>query len=224
MRQGQSSGRVISLLVTGWIALGCLAAESALAERVEVRSLRQELLLGDATQVQVKLSFGDITVEGFDGNSVEIDLALDCDRQDMEICKKRADRIQLAPRIRRGDLQVRLARTSRARLRGIKARLKVRVPSNVALEVDVNSGDLYVTGMTSHVNVNSGAGDVDVLARRDQTALVNVDIGFGKADLWLGDGRVEGSGWPRSIDWRGSGKAEINVDVVGTGDVSVRLE
>ncbi len=218
MRYGTSL-RTVLLIATCWLAGG-----AAFAEWVEVRSLRQELLPGNATQVQVKLAFGDITVEGFDGDRVEIDLALDCDRQDMAVCKKRSDRIQLAPRIRRGDLQVRLARTSRARLRGVKARLKVRIPSQIPLEIDVNNGDVYVTDLASHINVNSGAGDVDVLGRRDHTALVNVDIGFGKADLWLGDGRVQGSGWPRSIDWRGSGDAEINVDVVGTGDVSVRLE
>ena len=219
MRNVRRPRRVLLLIATA-----LLTAAAAGGEQVEVRSLHQQLLLGDATQVQVKLSFGDITVEGFAGSSVEIDMALDCDRQDMEACKRRAERIQLAPRIRRGDLQVRLDRTSRARLRGVKARLKVRIPSHVPLEVDVNSGDVYVTGLTSHVNVNSGAGDVDVLARRDRTALVNVDIGLGTADLWLGDGRVKGSGWPRSIDWRGAGEAEINVDVVGTGDVSIRLE
>lgn len=218
MRPGHSTSRALLILLT-W-----LAGTAAHAEWVEVRSLEQELLLGSATQIQVKLSLGDVTVEGYDGQRVEIDLALDCDRKDMDVCKKRADRIQLAPRIRRGDLQVRLDRTSRARLRGVKARLKVRVPQSVPLEIDVTNGDIYVTGVDTHVNINSGAGDVDVLARRDRTASVNVDIGFGKADLWLGDGRVQGSGWPRSIDWRGSGQAEINVDVVGTGDVSVRLE
>ncbi|MEM7349924.1 MAG: hypothetical protein AAF657_03905 [Acidobacteriota bacterium] len=191
---------------------------------VEVRTLEQDLLLGDTTKVHINLSFGDISVEGIDSNQVEIEMVLDCARENIEACRTRARRVQLAPRMSQKELKIRLKRTPWARLKGIKARMKVRLPSHVSLEVDVKSGSVYITGLTSHINVDSGAGDIDILGRRDRTAMVDVDSGFGKADLWLGDGRVEGSGWPRSIDWRGSGEAEINVDLVGTGDVSIRLE
>ncbi len=201
-----------------------VATAASLEAQVEVRTLKQNLVLDNATQVHVDLSFGDVTVEGIAGGTAEVELVLECSRTDMDACKKRADRVQLAPRTRHGDLQIRLKRTPRARLRGIKARLKVRMPHDVPLEVDVGGGSIYLTGLRSHINVNSGGGDVDVLGVRERTSLVNVDVGFGKADLWLGDGRVQGTGWPRSIDWRGSGKAEINVDVVGQGDVSIRLE
>ncbi len=201
-----------------------LALADGLAAQVEVRTLQQDLVLDNATQVHIDLSFGNVTVEGIDGGTAHVELTLECSRTDMEACKRRANRVQLAPRVRRGDLQIRLKRTPRARLRGIKAKLHVRMPRQIPLEVDVGSGSIYLNGLQSHVNINSGGGDVDLLGVRDQTALVNVDVGFGNADLWLGDGRVQGSGWPRSIDWRGSGKAEINVDVVGQGDVSIRLE
>ncbi|MEM7582926.1 MAG: hypothetical protein AAF560_06065 [Acidobacteriota bacterium] len=207
------------------ILLAALSAPHSLAAQVEVRTLQQELVLDTANRVHVDLSFGDVTIEGVKrGALAEVELVLECSREDMEACKKRANRVQLAPRTRRGELQIRLKRTSRARLRGIKARLKVRMPRDLPLEVDVNSGKIYLSGLRSHIDVNSGGGDVDILGREKRTRLVNVDLGFGSADLWVGGGRVKGSGWPRSIDWAGSGQAEIHVDVIGQGDVSIRLE
>ncbi len=194
------------------------------AQHQQVRTLRQELLPGDATQVHVNLSFGSLTVEGTRGKTVEVELALDCSRVDLEVCKTRAERIRLAPRMKKGELRVKLKNTPRGRLRGIRARMTVKMPSHVPLEVDVRGGGVYVTGLVSHVNVNSGGGDVDVLHQRDKTAVVDVDVGFGQADLWLGDGRVQGTGWPKSITWQGSGSARIDVAVVGAGDVSIRLE
>ena len=209
---------LVAALLAATVPAGPLHAQ------VEVRTLQQELVLGEARKIHVNLSFGDITIEGTDSGNVEVEMALDCNRTDTETCRVRAERVQLAPRMSGDELKIRLKRTPRARLKGIKARMKIRMPRQTSLEVDLKSGSVYITGLESHININSGAGDIDILGRRDRTASVDVDSGFGKADLWLGDGKVEGSGWPRSLDWRGSGEAQINVDVVGSGDVSIRLE
>ena len=193
------------------------------AQQAAVRSLRQEVSLGSASLVQVKLSIGDLTLEGSDGANVEIELTLNCNRINPEVCEQRAERVRLAPRVKRGELRVRLKNTPRARLRGIQARMMVRIPRHVPLEVDLTNGDLQVSGMRSHINVNSGGGDVDIAAERAGTGEVEVDVGLGQADLWLGEERIKGTGWPRSLNWKGSGAAAIEVDVVGVGDVAVRL-
>ena len=209
------------------LAAACLAlaALPAAADWVEVRQVEKEILLGDAPRVHVKLSVGDLTVEGIDGSRVEVELKLECNRQDLEgACKARADRILLAPRMGKKELKVRLKRTSQGRMKGIRARMTVRMPRGVPLEVDVTGGAVYVTGLTSHLNINSGTGDVDVLATRAGTQEVKATAGFGHADLWLGDGRIKGTGWPKAINWKGSGSARIDIDVVGSGEISVRLE
>ncbi len=200
-------------------------ATTAAADWVEVRKLEKEVLLGDSPRVHVNLSVGDLTVEGIDGSRVEVELTLECNRKDVEgACKARADRILLAPRMGRKELKVRLRRTPQARFKGIRARMTVRMPRGVPLEVDVKGGAVYVTGLASHLNINSGTGDVDVLASRDRTNEVKATTGFGNADLWLGDGRIKGTGWPKAINWKGSGDARIDIDVVGSGEISVRLE
>ena len=201
-----------------------LMAGVASAEYVEVRSIQQDLAPGDASGIDFSLWIGDLTIEGTDGPNVEVELALDCNRQDMDKCKARADRVRLAPRMKRGELKVRLKRTPRARLRGIKARMKVRMPRHLPIEVDLTRGDVYVSGLTSRININSGGGDVDVLGERDHIRHVDVDVGFGSANLWLAESRVKGTGWPKKINWKGPGDKKIEIDVIGDGDVSVRLE
>jgi hypothetical protein len=53
---------------------------------------------------------------------------------------------------------------------------------------------------------------------------VNVDVGFGRADLLLPDQtRVEGSGFPKRVDWKGTGPAFLEIDI-GTGDATIRLQ
>ncbi len=196
----------------------------AAADHPAVRSLRQEIALGDATKIHAKLSIGDMVIEGTDGGKVEVELTLDCSRVDAEVCKTRAERVRLAPRMAKGELRVKLKNTPKARLRGIQARMVVRIPRHLPVEVDVTAGTLKVSGMQSSLNLNSGGGDVEVKGSRGGTGEVDIDIGFGKADLWLGEERIKGTGWPRALNWTGTGDATIDIDVVGSGNVTVRLE
>jgi len=204
-----------------WLAAG-LAPDPAAAQ-VEVRTLHQRYLLGDAAKLDVDLSLGDLTIEASDGESVEVDLRFACVREDLERCRRQAERIRLVPRVRGRIFHVRLAKTPRGRMHGIKAEMRMRIPRRVQLEVDIRAGDVFVTGMQSHLEIDGGVSNVDVIAGRDRTASVKVDVGAGKAELWLGDGRIEGTGFPRSLTWKGSGTSKIEVDL-GSGNVRVRLE
>ena len=201
-----------------------LLATPAAAEHLAVRTLHQELAVNGASKVHARLSIGDLVIEGTDGTNVEVELNLDCNRVDAAVCKERADRVRLAPRMKKGELRVKLKNTPKARLRGIRAQMTVRVPRYMPVEVDVTAGTLDVSGMRSHLNINSGGGDVDVNAVRAGTNEVEIDIGLGKAALWLGDEQIKATGWPRALKWKGTGDARIEIDVVGSGNVAVRLE
>ncbi len=201
-----------------------ILAIPAAAEHAAVRTLQQELALNGASQVHAKLSIGDMTIEGTDGPNVEVELTIDCDRVDFEVCKERAKQVRLAPRMKKGVLRVKLKNTPNARLRGIKARMAVRIPRHVPVEIDVTAGTLDVSGMQSHLNVNSGGGDVEISAERARTREVEIDIGLGKGALWLGEEKIKATGWPKALKWQGTGDAMIEVDVVGSGDVVVRLD
>ncbi len=215
---------IAPLLLAAVVAAMLTAGAPVGARQTAVRSLSQEVALGGAAQVHVNLSIGDLTVEGTDGGNVEIELTLDCTRVDPDVCKQRAEKVRLAPRMGKNELKVKLKNTGRPRLRGIKARMIVRTPRHVPLEVDVTGGDIHISGMRSHMNINSGGGNVDVVAERHNTNEVEIDIGFGKGNLWLGEERIKATGWPRALKWKGIGDAKIEIDVVGGGNVSVRLD
>jgi hypothetical protein len=200
-----------------------LLLTSAAAAEVEIKTFQQSYLLGTARLLNVDMSFGEIRVEGYDGSEVQVEFRLTCKREDLEKCRRRAERLQLVPRVKGQKLVVRLKRTPRGKIQGIRALLLLRVPNGVALDVDLRSGEVFVEGMRSTVEIDVTFGDADLVARHGEVGQVDVDVVAGRAELWLGDGHLKGSGWPRSIKWRGPGENRLNVDV-GTGRARIRLE
>ncbi len=190
---------------------------------VEVRHEAQRYLLGNATRIDVNLPFGDLRVEGYEGDEVEIEFGVTCRRQNVDKCRRPAERIRVVPRIHGDRFVIGLRNTPRGRIEGVAATMSLRLPRHVALDVDLTSGDVFVTRMDSDVSVAGSIGDVDVVARQGQAGTVNVSVVAGQAELWLDDGHLLGSGFPRAIRWRGSGSATIRVKL-GTGDARVRLE
>ena len=207
------------------VLLTVLSLGPAVAEDADnaVRRIEQSFFAGDSSKVEVDLVVGSLEIEGVRGRNAEVELILTCDRADSEACKRRANRIQLAPRLAGDKLIFRLKNTSRARLQGIQAEMKLRLPRDLAVEVDLAGGDVLVKGMRGHVEVDSATGDVDIVFPQKRVASVKLDVGVGEADLWLRDSRVEGRGFPRSVTWRGSGQSNIEVDLAA-GDITVRLE
>lgn len=204
------------------LLLTFLGAAASAAE-VEIKTFQQPYLLGEAHLVNVDMSFGEIRVEGSDGSEVEVEFRLFCKREDLEKCRRRAERLRLVPRVKGQKLVVRLRKTPRGKIQGIRALLLLRVPRNVPIDVDLRSGQVFVNGMRSDVEIDVAFGDADLVAKHGLVGDVDVDVVAGRAELWLGDGHLKGSGWPRSIKWRGPGESRINVDV-GTGKARVRLE
>ncbi len=202
-------------------ALG--SAPAAHASGVEVRTLSQEVHAGDVGKVEVDFSIGDLRVEGTTGSEVEVEVKLFCKRNNVEKCKARAQRLYMVPRRRGSRLDLLLKRTSAARAQGISADILVKMPKHLEFEADLNGGDVVIEGIENGIQINGVAGDVDISHRRHLVGKVAIDVGIGKVDLWLGDGRIEGTGFPRSLKWTGTGAAPIDVNL-GNGKVNLRLD
>ncbi|HEX9732971.1 MAG TPA: hypothetical protein VGG06_13415 [Thermoanaerobaculia bacterium] len=199
-----------------------LAAAPARAD-VEIHADQQRYVVEDARKIKVDLSFGHLQVEGTDARDVEVEFRLTCSRQDLEKCRRRGERIRVVPRVKGENFVVRLEHTPRGRIQGIRAELKLKVPKDLPLDVDMAGGDVFVTRMLSDVVIAGGAGSIDVIARHERVGAVNVKVVAGKAELWMGDGHMKGGGFPRSIRWQGPGASRIEIDW-GTGDARIRLE
>ncbi len=212
----------LSLIFSTLLAL--VSTPFALAEdAVEVHKIEETIHPGTATTLHADITFGSIAIEGTDGRDVEVEVSIKCTREDIEECRARAHQILLRPRVKKHKLTVKLKYTPRTRVRGLKADMRLRVPRNLVLDVNVRSGGVRVEDMTSHVEVDTVAGDVEVRYPFRRAGRVNVDVGFGSVDLFLPEGQVEGSGFPKRLDWTGSGPAIIEIDV-GTGDAAIHLE
>lgn len=188
-----------------------------------VRTFEQTYFIGDAEEVEVDLTIGSITIEGVEDTYVRAEVRLSCDRADAIKCRERAGRIQLAARTSGQELRLDLEGTPRGKVGGITAEVIVKVPRHLDLDVELGGGDILVRGMHGNVEIDSGGGNVDYFGEQDRIRSFEVDLGFGEADLWLRDGHIEGGGFPKAINWKGSGTVDVEIDVAG-GNVTAKLE
>lgn len=205
------------------MTLSLLLAASAMAEKTVRKKIEQTVFAGEVHTLEIDLGVGNITIEGTDSRDVEVEVEFSCGREDEVKCTQRAERITLVPRRKKGRLKLRLKGTPRGRAGGISAEMRLRIPRRLGIEVDLQAGNLLLSNMESHVEIDVGAGDVDINGQQASMGEIKLAVGVGKVDLWLGEGRIEGTGFPRSLNWHGNGGAELEVDIA-TGDVSVRLQ
>lgn len=207
-----------------FVALLLLATTGAAVAQDPTRTVEQDFLPGGASTIHLDLSFGEILVEGSRGKQVEATLELYCNRADEAKCRKRAERVRLVAKTNGSRFTIKTKGTPRGRARGIRARMVVRVPDELLLDVNNRAGAVTVRGMKADVEIDAPAGDVEVVYPQKRVRSVKLDIGVGSIRLHLKDGsQVKGRGFPRSVRWTGNGDAAINVDV-GTGDITVKLE
>jgi hypothetical protein len=214
---------IVSLALLSFLVTSAPSTAKNSPTPVQVRTIHRSIFPGDAAMVKLDLSLGDIEIEGTDGRNIEVEILIFCHRENLAVCTTRAQRIYVAPRSKRGNLNINLKRTPKNRAQGVSARMRVKVPRHLSLEVDVTGGNVEISGMEGSMEVDGLSSNVDIVHRRHQIGQVKLNVGVGKADLWLGEGRIEGRGFPRSVRWSGSGTSEIEVDL-GTGDIAVRLE
>lgn len=208
------------LLVAALLALGLALP----AQAEEVRRMSQSYFAGDAQKAKVRLTFGSLEVHGTTERNAEVELIIHCRRENLEKCTRRAERIRLQPRLSGDTLFLDLKNTPRGQAQGLDATMKVWLPSRLGVEIDLSGGDVQVQGMRSHLEIDTGGGNIEATLVQDDLAYVKVDVGFGNADLWTRDGsRIVGSGFPKSINWHGAGTARVEVDL-GGGEAEIRLE
>ncbi|MEM8962016.1 MAG: hypothetical protein AAGD38_11080 [Acidobacteriota bacterium] len=196
----------------------------AIGDEVEVRRLEQSFSLGDADDVDIDITVGDITVEGTDDRDVTVDARLYCDDSNLERCRKQAQELRLVPRIGGSTFYVDLRRTPWSRLRGVRSELIVRVPRHLEIEIDIRAGgSATISGMKGEIEVDGGAADVSITYPRAEVGKVKLSSAVGQSNLIVDGSTIEGTGIPRNLTWNGPGRHTVEVDV-GSGDVTVTLE
>lgn len=213
--------RRLLLLGVALVVLPFCLAQSATAE--PIMTIEQKYFAGEATSVDIELVIGSLEIEGKRGRNVEVVVELSCTREDKEKCKRRAERIRLRPRLSGEKLYLALENTPRGRAGGIEAKMTIRMPKKMGLEIDIGGGDMKIEDIYGDIEIDSAGGSVDFTGDQDKVARFKADVGFGSGELILKDGRIEATGLPRSIKWSGQGQQRIEIDL-GGGEIIARLE
>jgi hypothetical protein len=204
-------------------ALGLLAFSSVAARADVVRTLNQDLPVGEASTISIDFPVGNLNVEGFDGNSVNVDMKVECSPSRKD-CQKVADKVAIASRTNGRKMEVNIKGPRGDSSKDFQLSARIQVPRALLVSVDMGVGNLSVIGLEQAVEIDLGVGDADVRLPEGSVRSVNLKAGVGEATLHLKSGRIQGTGFVhQGLKWTGSGSANVEISV-GVGDVDLTLE
>lgn len=201
-----------------------LFATAARAD-VTVRSLNQDLPVGDARSVGFHAPVGELQVVPADGDSIRAEVALRCERDGDSRCEKAARDVDLRIRTQGDRILVDVDDWPKLGSHGLSVRARLEVPRGRSIEVDMGVGEVSIDGVDSDVEVDVGVGEISVTMPEAAVRSVDLDSGVGEVTLRVGGRTIDGTGFVGgSLEWKdGPGRASIELDS-GVGEIHVTLE
>jgi len=172
------------------------------------------------TRLELEHAVGDLEIVESAGNTVEIRMTAECDGWRCDV-----DEIELVARPSGGTLHLEV--DGYPRFGGdVSVDLEIRMPGNIALEIERGVGSTEIRGMTGDIEVETGVGEIDIEASAAAFRSASVEAGVGDADLRIGGSRVRSSSSfvGEESRWQdGQGSSRIDLEVgVGSVDVTLR--
>ncbi len=206
-----------ALLLVLFLPLAAGAAERALAGTYA---------LEQAGAVRLDLPVGKVHVQSGPTPQVQVDLEVNCDRDDSS-CPDRAKDVRLESERSSDRLVVRVAGFPKSNDRGLHVDGTITVPADRPLQVDMGVGELEIAGVGSDLKVNLGVGEVKLQLPEASVQRIRLAAGVGQTTLRAAHHHFEGDRsyliGSRLVWTEGAGHAQIAVDV-GVGEVEARLE
>ena len=216
--------RYLTILLLGLASTGCAYRDFTPVPMGDASHFA--VPLGAADQLVVRVPAGDVDVIGGAGDKVIATLAIECP-ENKSSCFRRMRDVRFVAERDGNVLTVRLNRNGAFGFRDAQVNATIEVPSAPQLLVDMTAGDLSVEHANACLEIDAGAGDINVVDAADRYGRVFLDAGVGDAHLEV-NGRSLPS--PRAlligaeVDWQlGSGDCELLVDLQA-GDIDVRLQ
>ena len=176
---------------------------------------------GDATGVRVRFPAGSLQIARSPDRRVHATMTARCKWGD---CSDRVEKMRLVSDQHGDRLDIKLEGLNH-HSSWLEVTLRLEIPRELDVDVDMGAGDLDVRGTEQDVNVELGAGDIDIRVPEQAVRSVVLDVGVGDATMRASRGRVRPSGWlGKHLDWdEGEGAARVRVHL-GVGDASVMLD
>jgi hypothetical protein len=202
-----------------------LAAGAALPARAEnLGTLNASWPARDLQRVRVEFPVGDLEIVAGETSDVRAQLTVYC-RGGGRHCRERSKHLKIVSHESGHARSIKLEGYPRFRNLGLQVKLRVEVPRDVAVALEMGVGDLSIDGVQGDLSAELGVGDVNVSLHERDVRAVNLEVGIGDATLDHGAHRQSVSGlFGRKVRWSdGVGRSRVNVEL-GIGDISMRLD
>jgi hypothetical protein len=204
------------------LALGATAL-AALAE-TPVKTQKEAYPATTLKSVALDVPVAEVRIEGTTGTDVLAEMTVTCSK-DTDACRQRAEQVVLASTVKGADLLLEVKGYSKRSSSGVQVELALKVPSVLALRLDLGVGDVEIEGVEGALNLDVGVGDLEVQGKLAAVASVELETGVGDAKLELPSGGPEASGFVgKELSWNeGKGPSRWHLEV-GVGELEVRLK
>ena len=230
---------MLAVLILALLAVAALLLWRAIGDSISGTSVAKDSIdsAGPKPHVHLTNAAGQVRVEGVEGSeSVEYEATRYAMGSDPATDKQRASEVPVD--ISREDSEITI-KTDGGRDTG--ADYALRMPAGSSVEIESESGDVEVSGLTGNIRVDAEAGDVtidgvgggvDISAPQGDVTIANVNTDTGEAELDVGSGDVfledlilgtlEAGVEAGSVTLSGrfSGDGRVSVE---TGDIIARL-
>ena len=101
---------------------------------------------------------------------------------------------------------------------------KIMLPKSANIDLDVGVGAIEIEGVKKNLNIDLGVGEVIADIAVNNYRRIDLDAGVGGIKIkGLSRTKVESGIVSESLDWRGSGKYKLKIDV-GVGGIEVNFQ
>lgn len=187
-------------------------AMAASSKRVD-----ESIAAANLSYIDFEVSVAEMEIEVYDGDSVELDVYLEADRDWWFFGRNDIDDVDVEIDQNGERLYIRLDEDN------IQQEWRVRLPAHLEVSMEVGVGEVELSNFANDLNLELGVGSVQ---------LDVADVDFDTIHLEVGVGDVSIRGFDTSSDnersfvgadswYYGEGEFEISVDV-GVGDADVR--
>ena len=182
------------------------------------KRMNHEIDASDFETLQLEMSVGEMDIEFYDGDVIELDIQLEADRSWLTLRRRNVDDIELDQRPSGSVLYLGIDRDN------IEQTWRARIPARLALEIEVGVGDVGIEGLSNDLDLDVGVGAAKVEVATENYHTVAVSAGVGDAMIRGFQGGADNERHAlvgANAYYTGEGEYEIRIEV-GVGDAQVR--
>jgi hypothetical protein len=211
--EGYTMSRLQILVLTSLLTVSGLSCAD------NNKNITRTLYVDELDSLRIEFPVGELEVEIWDGESIELDIELKSERSWLSWRRHKVDGIELEVSTSGGEVFLRIDADK------LNQHWVVKMPAKLALGVDLGVGEIRIDGLENNLAVELGVGEVEVIAATDNFDHISVLVGVGDATLQgFGSGdENERSFISADAHFEGQGDYQIEVEL-GVGEVLIRLD